>query len=250
MSAAPVAAQPRPSKLSTTAIVAIAAVATLVLAGLGVLVGRIAESDTQHRPVYPGERSGRGSALGSSARVSAPNVRLAVGGGASDEPTQVESVTLGDGIAEVPVPPGWKGEVSEDQTSVWISDGRAYVYMQVRRGTDDVGQIVSNMYSGNWLSQNASYSQVETVGDIDERDLGGGASSAHLNYQALFTDDSATFSVYGDLGAVKRSDGWVLQLQLEGAGSTVDDAYETYNSDQDINVIFDGAVNTSFLGIR
>jgi hypothetical protein len=227
------------SRLSTTAILAIAVVAILVLGGLGVLVGASAESDTKlpARVGRPGE-SARSLQAGGGSHFTATRRAGTLALGAAGE-----TVTLLGGVT-VPVPPGWGNvTVSDSHDAVALGkDGfSAYVNVYKPQPTPDSAAVVAAVLD-SWVTQSEWYSDVHTAQIKTDRKVG----YSWVLYSATYTTSSSTFSVVGELDAFVRADGFVLAVQREAAGFSVDDAIKSFTNDDDVQTIIQGA-GDSFL---
>jgi len=227
-------APPPASRFSTITIVAIALVGILVLGGVGALIGKSAESDRKF-PSAPLPSPNRGTnnlQTGSRSYRSATPRAQATGGGPTEDPGTdgSTSVTLGDKIATVSIPNGWDVGTCEGNTCVELRKDSLYAYARVYqpRTAVDPAAVATEMLEGNWVKQDEHYSDVVSGKLISEK-LSERASVASIPYEGFKTDTGGVLGVGGQVFAVVRSDGWVLQIQVEASSDkSPDEAFKSF----------------------
>ena len=238
------------SRLSTASLIAIAFVAILVLGGVGILIGKSAESDTKlpSAPIGSPSAGSKSSQLGTQDNLALTPQSLPAGGGPTDNPA-ADSVTLGQNIANVPVPQGWNvfsGTCDNVYCVEMLGPDGGYAFAGVYKSKQHVnpGVAVTNLLDRR-IKQDGRFSEVDS-GRVKTTE-GTDASGAQVLWVGLFTDPQVIDWCSGEFFVIARSDGWVLVLQLQHFSDTRQGAIDAYGNDHGLTEILEGAANNSFL---
>ena len=222
------ASRPRiPKKVA----VRLAVVGAAVVVGVGLLVAQTSKSShaSLAKWVVVPRTAPRGPGGSDGTVPSAP----------SDAP-----VTLGDNIATIPVPQGWKATVGDDKTSVDFDGGdlTAYIYV-VSGNTESASALVSEL-PGDLLNSDADLSNLHLDPSETLTVSGLVTGAARLAYTADEKSDAATLHDLGNLFAYTRNDGWVMNIQVLAQGSDTADAGKKLTTSTAVATLLTGAYNS------
>jgi hypothetical protein len=232
--APPVAPPVSPGRLGGQKLVALAVAGVLVAGGGGVLLGKALSNDGGP-PVAAGGGPIEATTTtvfgggGTTPTTPAPQTTLAPGTTlAPTTTTQPQgggggSVSLANGVVNVPVPSGWSANGGDDY--VVLEQPGFYVYIDASdfgEGLDAVG--LASALVDEWIAGDPVYSQVQRSDATSLEASGTVQSFAVANYSAVWGSTSVSFQMCGSIWVAVREDGWILQAQLEAEGETPDDA--------------------------
>ncbi|MPZ68855.1 MAG: hypothetical protein GEU71_04935 [Actinobacteria bacterium] len=161
---------------------------------------------------------------------------------APSPPPPGDGVTLGDGIATIPVPGGWNVLGQGDVDVLLGDDQGSWVYAIVGQEdpSTDAGSLLSQIVTDILPAENYSQLQLSEVSPIQP--FGSMVSAAVVDYQALWVDSQGSMPLYGQLFVGIRQDGASLVMSAEhnppeefeasysSWGPVIDGAYNAFAS--------------------
>lgn len=157
---------------------------------------------------------------------------------APSPPPPGDGVTLGGGIATIPVPGGWS-VLGQGDTDVLMGDDQgSWVYAIVGQEdpSTDAGALLSQIVTDILPAENYSQLELSPVSPIQP--FGSMVSAAVVDYQALWVDSQGSMPLYGQLFVGIRQDGASLVMSAEH--NPPEEFEASYNS---WGPVIDGAYN-------
>jgi hypothetical protein len=141
-----------------------------------------------------------------------------------DPGTGGQVAILGGGLAQIPVPPPWQGEVAPDGSMANFFSGQGdWVWAQVGQvdpTQNDAASLLSLNLAG--ILPVEYYTQLQTSEIASQAPFGTLLSVANMAYKALWVDPQSSFPVFGNIWMAVRQDGAVLVMSAE---STPEDRF-------------------------
>jgi hypothetical protein len=265
--AQPVAPPVAAGKLGGQKLIALAVVGVLAVGGTGLLLSKALANDDGAEVVNggggPGGGGGGGGPIGETTTTQfgggGTTATTQFGGGGTTAPPQTTaapqttlapqttqppattttqpqggggpSVSLANGVVNVPVPSGWNADAGAD----YIVLGKAgfFVYIDVLKldGPVDAASAAGGIVD-NWIVNGEGYSQVQRA-DVTALDAFGTVQSfAFVGYAGMWTDQNGSFPACGSIWVAARQDNWLLRAQLEGFGQNgIEEACNNYGNE-------------------